>query len=83
MVYPVFIEIIVKVIAESKAIVMIIAANKPEYSLSSFEIDHHSPCVSPHDYSRYHISCLFLVTFPTLDINNPVLIRLKYEEQVH
>ncbi len=66
-VHPVFIEIIVKVIAESKAIVMIIAVNKPEYFLSSFKIGNHPPSVSPQGYSQYRISCLFLVTFPIWD----------------
>jgi hypothetical protein len=58
----------VKVIAESKAIVIIIAVNKPEYFLSSFKIDNHPSGISLQGYSRYRISCLFLVTFPTLDI---------------
>jgi len=56
----VFIEVIVKVIVVSKANVMIIAINKPEYFLLSFKAGNHPLGVSPHHYC---IPCLFLVTF--------------------
>jgi len=76
-VHPVFIEVIVKVIVVSKANVMIIAINKPEYFLLSFKAGNHPLGVSPHCSC---ISCLFLVTFALGILKWKLPVSLKYEE---
>jgi len=58
----------VKVIVESRAIVMIIAVNKPEYFLLSLKAGNHPLGFSPHFILDIVYPCWFLVTFTTWDL---------------
>ncbi len=77
-VHPVFIESIVKVIVVSKAIVMNIAVNKPEYFLSIFKVGQPSSKRFCRLYSMF-VFC----SFPYLRHQNERLVRLKYKERAH